>query len=126
MLQHEDVTIETIPGVPAFAAIASASGHPIVEGDDILTIIPATARPEKIQQAMQASDNVVLMKVYKNFPAIVERAVLVSRAGLDGECVIEDLEAQKGRKLNYLSTILTRRETANQDGAEERKECDKR
>ena len=82
-----------------------------------------------------AIDNVVLMKVYKNFPAIVgqlkendmlQRAVLVSRAGLDGECVIEDLEAQKGRKLNYLSTILTRRETANQDGAEERKECDKR
>ena len=135
LLQHEEVTIETIPGVPAFAAIASASGHPIVEGDDILTIIPATARPEKIQQAMRASDNVVLMKVYKNFPAIVgqlkendmlRRAVLVSRAGLDGECVIEDLEAQKGRKLNYLSTILTRRETANQDGAEERKECDKR
>ena len=118
LLQHEDVTIETIPGVPAFAAIASASGHPIVEGDDILTIIPATARPEKIQQAMQASDNVVLMKVYKNFPAIVEqlkendmlrRAVLVSRAGLDGECVIDDLEAQRGKKLNYLSTILTRR-----------------
>ena len=118
LLQHEEVTIETIPGVPAFAAIASASGHPIVEGDDILTIIPATARPEKIQQAMQASDNVVLMKVYKNFPAIVEqlkendmlrRAVLVSRAGLDGECVIDDLEAQRGKKLNYLSTILTRR-----------------
>ncbi len=135
LLQHEEVTIETIPGVPAFAAIASASGHPIVEGDDILTVIPATARPEKIQQAMQASDNVVLMKVYKNFPAIVEqlkendmlrRAVLVSRAGLDGECVIADLAAQQGRKLNYLSTILTRREPANQDGAEARKECDKR
>lgn len=47
LLEHEDVKIETIPGVPAFAAIASQSGVPIVEGNDILTIIPATARPEK-------------------------------------------------------------------------------
>ena len=108
--------------MPAFAAIASKSGRPIVEGDDILTIIPATAPPEKIQQAMRASDNVVLMKVYKNFPAIVDQlkehnllrhAVLVSRAGLDGECVIDDLEAQRGKKLNYLSTILTRRAEVN-------------
>ena len=81
---------------------------------------------QEIQQAMQVSDNVVLMKVYKNFPAIVDQlkehdmlrhAVLVSRAGLDGECVIDDLEAQRGKKLNYLSTILTRRAEV---GAEEK------
>lgn len=122
LLEHEDVKIETIPGVPAFAAIASKSGVPIVEGNDILTIIPATARPERIRQALAVSDNAVLMKVYKNFPEIVgllkeqdmlRQAVLVSRAGLDGERVLRDLEAHQDEKLNYLSTILTRsRETA--------------
>lgn len=117
LLEHEDVKIETIPGVPAFAAIASQSGVPIVEGNDILTIIPATARPEKIRQALAVSDNVVLMKVYRNFPEVVsllkeqdmlKQAVLVSRAGLDGERVLHDLEAHQDESLNYLSTILTR------------------
>ena len=128
LLEHEDVKIETIPDVPAFAAIASKSGVPIVEGDDILSIIPATAKPEKIQKAMAVSDNVVLMKVYKNFKNVVailreqellENAVLVSRAGLDGERVLHDLEKHQDEKLNYLSTILTRRSAANQAGEEE-------
>ena len=58
------------------------------------------------------------MKVYKNYSEIVdslvenemaENAVLVSRCGLPDEEVITDLQAQKDKKLNYLSTILTRR-----------------
>ena len=36
LLEQEDVQIETIPGVPAFAAIGSRLGYPIVEGNDIL------------------------------------------------------------------------------------------
>lgn len=118
LLEHEEVEIRTIPGVPAFAAIASQVGRPIVEGDDVLTVIPATADPDKIQQALSVADNVVLMKVYKNFSDVAhqlaahgmaENAVLVSRAGLSDERVIEDLMAHADEKLNYLSTILTRR-----------------
>ena len=118
LLEHESVDIRTIPGIPAFAAIGSQLGCPIVEGDDVLTIIPATAKPAKVKQAMQAADNVVLMKVYKNFDEVTDmlaendmsdQAVLVSRAGLDDERIIHDLPAHKGEKLNYLSTILTRK-----------------
>lgn len=118
LLEHEDVEIKTIPGIPAFAAIGSQLGYPIVEGDDVLTIIPATASPEKVEKAMQAADNVVLMKVYKNFEEMAdllakndmaEQAVLVSRAGLDDEKIIYNVVAHKKDKLNYLSTILTRK-----------------
>lgn len=118
LLEHEDIIIETIPGIPAFAAIGSLLGQPIVEGDDVLTVIPATTSPEKIAQALAASDNAVLMKVYKNYTEVAdllaensmaEQAVLVSRAGLDDERIIRDVVAHKDEKLNYLSTILTRR-----------------
>ena len=127
LLRDAHVTIETIPGVPAFAAIGSRTGYPIVEGDDILSIIPATAPEEKIQRALAASDNVVLMKVYKNFPQIVadleaadlsKQAVLVSRAGLPEERVIRDVPAHRNEKLNYLSTILTRKNPPRKKGAE--------
>jgi len=118
LLEHEDIEIVTIPGVPAFAAIASQVGRPIVEGDDVLAVIPATAEPDKIQRALSVADNAVLMKVYKNFSDVAhqlaahgmaDNAVLVSRAGLPDERIIEDVVAHADEKLNYLSTILTRR-----------------
>ena len=118
LLEHEDVRIETIPGIPAFTAIGSRLGYPIVEGNDVLSIIPATAEPEKIEQALQGADNVVLMKVYKNFPEIADilarhhmakQAVMVSRCGLPDERRIQDIEAHKEEPVNYLSTILSRK-----------------
>lgn len=110
--------IETIPGVPAFCAIGSKIGYPLVEGNDILAIVPATADEDKIKRIMEVTDNVVMMKVYKNFSQMVDvlddndltgKAVMISRCGLDDERFIEDLVSAKKEKLNYLSTILARR-----------------
>ena len=109
LLEKAGVKIETIPGIPAFCAI--------VEGDDVLSIIPATADAAKIKKAMAASDNVVIMKVYKNFPEIadllaengmLEKSVMVSRCGLPDEERIDDIAARKDEPVNYLSTILAR------------------
>ncbi|MDU2064921.1 MAG: precorrin-2 C(20)-methyltransferase [Sporomusaceae bacterium] len=111
--------IETIPGITAFCAIGSKLGYPIVEGDDVLNIIPATMEEEKMEQAFATADNVVLMKVYKNFPQVLEKlkrhglakqAVMISRCGLDGEQVVHNLsDLNDDHKLNYLSTIVARR-----------------
>ncbi|WP_432748769.1 precorrin-2 C(20)-methyltransferase [Pectinatus frisingensis] len=117
LLKTEQIVIETIPGVPAFCAIAGRLEYPLVEGNDIISIIPATAKPEKITKTLAASDNVVIMKVYKNFDQIVsilkdnglvDNAVMVSRCGLPDEACIDDIEQVK-KVPNYLSTILTRR-----------------
>ncbi len=118
LLEHEDVEIVTVPGVPAFAAIASRIGRPIVEGNDVLAVIPATAPQERLEEIMAVASSAVIMKVYHNYAEIVDllkrndmaaEAVLVSRAGLDGEKIIENLAAHPDEQLNYLSTILTRR-----------------
>ncbi len=121
LLEKEGVPIETIPGIPAFIAMGSHLGWPIVEGDDVLSVIPATADTEKIRRVAQVSDNVVLMKVYKNFPEMADlleeegmagNAVMVSRCGLPDEERIDDIMARKDRPVNYLSTILARRTRA--------------
>ena len=118
LLKDEDVKIVTIPGIPAFCAIGSQAGIPIVEGNDVLSIIPATASPEKIEKAIANCDNAGLMKVYKNFPEIADvldkhdmakNAVMLSRCGLPDEERIDDIMTQKDKKVNYLSTILTRK-----------------
>lgn len=118
LLKNSGVQIETVAGVPAFLAIAAKIGYPPAYGNDILSIIPATADKEKISAALKNSDAAVLMKVYKNFGEIVEildaekllsNAALVSRCGLEDEKIIADINSHKNEKLNYLSTILTRR-----------------
>ena len=118
LLKPCGVDIVTIPGVPAFLAIAAQIGRPLAFGNDILTVIPATAELDDIKKFLAHADATVLMKVYKNFPEIVDalksggmldEAVLVSRAGLDDEKIITDIAAHRDDHLNYLSTILTRR-----------------
>lgn len=118
LLEPCGVPIVTIPGVPAFLAIAAQIGRPLAYGNDILTIIPATAELDAVDDALARADSTVLMKVYKNFPEIVDAlkvrgmtddAVLVSRCGLDDEKIITDVAAHKDEHLNYLSTILTRK-----------------
>ena len=117
LLKAENVLIETIPGVPAFCAIAGRLQYPLVEGNDIISVIPATAEPDKIQKVLAVSDNAVIMKVYKNFDQIVsalkdedltDNAIMVSRCGLPDEECIDNIEQVK-EVPNYLSTILTRR-----------------
>ena len=116
LLKNGGAKVTTIPGVPAFLAIASYVERPAAYGNDILTIIPATATKEKILAALKTSDAAVLMKVYKNFSEVVdlldaesmaENAMLISRCGLDDEKIFENIREHKDDNLNYLSTILT-------------------
>lgn len=117
LLEKDGVKVETIPGIPAYVAIASKYNQPIVEGDDILSVIPATADLKRIKNALNISNSAVLMKVYHNFDDVKEtlksadmldNALMVSRLGLENEIKI-DLNNSEEVKVNYLSTILTRK-----------------
>ena len=119
LLTEENIKVETIPGVPAFLAIASRIGCPLAFGNDILSIIPATADINEVNAALDISNTSVLMKVYKNFYEIAEtldnhemsnKAILVSRCGLPDEKIIYNINEHKHEHLNYLSTIITRKD----------------
>ncbi len=111
--------IETIPGITAFCAIGSHIGHPIVEDEEILTVIPATASEERICKALAAADDAVIMKVYKRFDKVkraldangmLDEAVMISRIGLDDEVINRNLrDLPSDEPLNYLTTILTKK-----------------
>lgn len=117
IMKEKGYSTVTIPGITAFAAIASQTGFPLVEGDDVLTILPATADNDVIDKVIEFSNNLVIMKVSHNkqiFDKLkqngyAEKAVMVSRCGLPDEKVVEDFSDFYDDKLNYLSTILARR-----------------
>lgn len=116
----DDYEVETIPGIPAFLGIASYIGLPVTEWEENVLIIPATADHEKFDKALAASDNAVIMKVYKSFAFVqeelrkhhmIKRAVMVSRAGLPDEVVQRDIDSLPADyKPNYLSTIIAKRD----------------
>ncbi|WP_251441040.1 precorrin-2 C(20)-methyltransferase [Veillonella intestinalis] len=119
LIENTGFEIETIPGVTAFCAIGSHLGYPIVEKEEVLAIVPATAPKEKIDKVLAVADDAVIMKVYRNFHEVQETlkkhnmaddAVMISRVGLDGEEVYRGLDTLPADlKLNYLSTVLAKR-----------------
>lgn len=121
LLERNGLKIETVPGITSFCAAASRLGFPLAEGNDVLSIVPATLEEEKIEKVLSCTDNLVLMKVYKNYDQIVGQlkksglagnAVMVSRCGFVDEEIIYNLDGGGDKKPNYLSTILARKRAA--------------
>ena len=118
LLKDSGHGIETVPGVPAFCAIGSQLGLPLAEGTEVLSIIPATMKDDEMDKILALADNVVLMKVYKNFAQVVEKlkqhgfggnSVMISKCGLPDEQVSYDLDAVDANQVTYLSTILAKK-----------------
>lgn len=117
LLTVHQVDTETIPGITSFCASASRVGVPLAEGDEMLTIIPATCDPLKLKQALAISDNVILMKISKNTSNLIkelqahglaDHAVMVSKCGHSDEAINNNL-ADPELKATYLSTIIAKK-----------------
>ena len=111
------VRVVTVPGVMAFSAAAALAGFPVGEGRKPVTIVPASEDLEQVRRALAGSGTVVLMKIGKRLgevlklleeSGVLERSVLVSRAGLPEERIETDLRKLKasGTEAEYLAVIL--------------------
>src|SRR5664280_2675507 len=56
------VDVEVIPGITAMQALAAASRIPLVEGSEVLALIPATSGLETLDRALEFADTVVASK----------------------------------------------------------------
>jgi len=57
---------EVIAGVTSLSGCWSAAGMPIAQGDDVLTILPATLAEETLVSRLRTSDAAVLIKLGRN------------------------------------------------------------
>ncbi|MFH8374710.1 precorrin-2 C(20)-methyltransferase [Streptomyces cyaneofuscatus] len=85
---------EVIPGVTSVSAAAARLGTPLVEGEEILTILPGTLPEEELTARLAATDTAVVMKLGRTFPAVraafeasgrLPEARYVERATMAGE-----------------------------------------
>lgn len=85
---------EVVPGVTSVSAAAARLGTPLVEGEEILTILPGTLPEEELTARLAATDSAVVMKLGRTFPAVrrafeasgrLPEARYVERATMAGE-----------------------------------------
>ncbi|CAL9577844.1 Cobalamin biosynthesis protein CobIJ [Streptomyces sp. enrichment culture] len=85
---------EVIPGVTSVSAAAARLGTPLVEGEEVLTILPGTLPEEELAARLAATDSAVVMKLGRTFPAVrraletsgrLAEARYVERATMEGE-----------------------------------------
>jgi precorrin-2/cobalt-factor-2 C20-methyltransferase len=112
-----DCKIVTVPGITAYNAAAARVNLPLVEGPQSLLVISGVGDQDKVRELLHCSENVVILKTYREFDMIcqtledlgaADRAVLVSRLGHEDETVEYDIRKLKGKPLPYLSLLIVK------------------
>ena len=80
-----EVKVEVIPGITAMQAIAAASRTPLVEGQEILSLVPWTVGPETLARVCEVSDTVV---IYKGGREMTELRAVLDAQGRLGEAIL--------------------------------------
>ncbi|WP_105386176.1 precorrin-2 C(20)-methyltransferase [Neorhizobium alkalisoli] len=78
---------EVIAGVTAMSGCWSMTGLPLVQGDDILSVLPGTLPEDKLVERLKDTDGAVIMKVGRNLPKI--RRALTSVGKLSSALYVE-------------------------------------
>ncbi|MFI6445798.1 precorrin-2 C(20)-methyltransferase [Kitasatospora sp. NPDC050543] len=68
---------EVVPGVTSVSAAAARLGRPLVEAEEVLTILPGTLPEEELAARLASTDSAVIMKLGRTFPTVrraLERA----------------------------------------------------
>lgn len=106
--------VEVVPGVTAMSGSWSQAGLPLVQGDDVLTVLPGTLSEEELVRRLRDSPASVIMKVGRNLPRI--RRALQAAGKLGGAVYVEratmartetvPLAAKPDDKAPYFSIVL--------------------
>jgi precorrin-2/cobalt-factor-2 C20-methyltransferase len=94
---------DVVAGVTAMSGCWSMTGLPLVQGDDILSVLPGTLSEERLVERLSNTDGAVIMKVGRNLPKI--RRALAAVGKLAGALYVE-----RGTMLNGLAMRLDERD----------------
>ena len=113
-----DLEVVTIPGITSYQAAAALANTPIAEGEEAFHLVSGARGGDNLRRVVSAADNVVMLKAYKHFDDIyatieeldlLDRSILVSRLGLNGETVVENFRSLKGQQMPYLSLVIIKK-----------------
>lgn len=119
-VQHPDLVIEMVPGIPSFSAMTALMGMPYGQGDDRIAILPATFGPERIAAVLRDFETVILMKVNRVLDEVLDtleqlgltdHATFVTKCGMPDQAVVHDVRTLRGQRPSYFSILLVTKTT---------------
>ena len=104
--------LEVIPGVTSFSACTSTAQVPLVEGTEIVSIIP-DVKAKKAMQVIENSDSLIFLKP-KDLAKIEdllgnEKAILCVKVGFDDQELISGKVSEIEEPTHYLSTLIVKK-----------------
>ncbi|MGR9173298.1 precorrin-2 C(20)-methyltransferase [Rhizobiales bacterium] len=105
---------EVIPGISAMSGCWSLAGIPIVQGDDVLSVLPGTMGEQELTRRLADTEAAVIMKVGRNLPKIrralkaagrLEDALYVERGTMANAAMVKLAERGEG-DAPYFSLVL--------------------
>ncbi|HET9067797.1 MAG TPA: precorrin-2 C(20)-methyltransferase [Amaricoccus sp.] len=105
---------EVIPGVTAMSGSWSQAGLPLVQGDEVLSVLPGTLPEAELVRRLGQCEAAVIMKVGRNLPKVraalraagkLARAVYVERATMAATSAVRLAEKPDDRA-PYFSLVL--------------------
>jgi precorrin-2 C20-methyltransferase/precorrin-3B C17-methyltransferase len=73
--------------VTSVSAASAATGTPLVQGDEVLTILPGTLPPDELRRRLADTDAAVVLKLGRSYPAV--REALSAAGRLDEALYVE-------------------------------------
>jgi len=112
------VTVGTVPGITALQDLAARSGTVLAEGTESLVLLPLTAGPGALAEALAAHDTVVAYKLSAAGPLETVRQALAeagrldgtvfgARVGLPDEDIRPVKEVPAGEPVPYLAALIS-------------------
>ncbi|SDC42869.1 precorrin-2 C20-methyltransferase / precorrin-3B C17-methyltransferase [Geodermatophilus telluris] len=83
---------EVVPGVTSVSGAAAVVGRPLVERDEVLTVLPGTLPADELAEWLATTDSAAVLKLGRTFPqvreafdaaGVLDRALYVERATTD-------------------------------------------
>ncbi|MEV0335051.1 precorrin-3B C(17)-methyltransferase [Nocardia sp. NPDC050717] len=61
---------EIVPGITSVSAASAALGTPLVEGEQVLTVLPGTMPVEELTERLRTTDAAAIMKLGRTYPGV--------------------------------------------------------
>ncbi len=106
---------EIVPGITSVSAASAALATPLVEGDDVLTIVPGTLGREELARRLSGTGAAAIMKISRSYADVREalkeagrlpEAYYVERASGGAAQVIEPAGEVEPTAVPYMSIVI--------------------
>jgi precorrin-2 C20-methyltransferase / precorrin-3B C17-methyltransferase len=104
-----------VPGITSVSAASAALSMPLVEGNDVLTVLPGTLGADELTRRLRGTDAAAIMKISRSYDGVrlalkesgrLERAHYVERASGGARQVIDSAGDVDPASVPYMSLVI--------------------